>query len=51
LIYDLFDNISIDPLGLNLSPIDNNAWLSNFTAGDGNFNINITNRKKKYNYY
>jgi LAGLIDADG endonuclease len=45
--YNDFDGISIDPLGLDLSPIDSNAWLSGFTDGDGNFSINITNRKKK----
>ena len=45
--YNDFDGISIDPLGLDLSPIDSNAWLAGFTDGDGNFSINITNRKKK----
>jgi len=45
--YKDFDGISINPLGLDRSPIDSNAWLSGFTDGDGNFSINITNRKKK----
>jgi hypothetical protein len=45
--YNDFDGISINPLGLDLSPIDSNAWLAGFTDGDGNFSINITNRKKK----
>ena len=45
--YNDFDGISINPLGLDLFPIDSNAWLAGFTDGDGNFSINITNRKKK----
>lgn len=45
--YKDFDNISINPLGLYLSPIDSNGWLADFTDGDGNFTINITNKKKK----
>lgn len=45
--YKDFDNISINPLGLDLSPINSNSWLAGFTDGDGNFAINITNRKKK----
>jgi hypothetical protein len=39
----------IDCLGLDYSPIDSNAWLAGFTDGDGNFSINLTNRKKKGN--
>ena len=45
--YNDFDGININPLGLDLSPINNNAWLAGFTDGDGNFSINLTNRKKK----
>ena len=44
--YKDFDNININPLGLDLSPIDSNSWLAGFTDGDGNFSINLTNRKK-----
>ena len=40
-------NLKIKPLGLDLSPIDSNAWLAGFTDGDGNFSINLTDRKKK----
>jgi len=42
-------NYNIDCLGLDLSPIDSNAWLAGFTDGDGNFSITLTNRKKKGN--
>ena len=45
--YNDFDSISINPLGLDVSPIDSNAWLAGFTDGDGNFTINIINRKKR----
>jgi hypothetical protein len=45
--YNDFDSISINPLGLDISSIDSNAWLAGFTDGDGNFSINITNRKKR----
>jgi len=40
-------NINIQPLGLDLSSIDSNAWLAGFTDGDGNFSITLTDRKKK----
>lgn len=45
--FNEFDGTSINHLGLDLSPIDSNAWLAGFTDGDGNFSINLTNRKKK----
>ena len=45
--YNEFDGTIINPLGLDLSPIDSNAWLAGFTDGDGNFSINLTNRKKR----
>jgi hypothetical protein len=37
-----FDLLSIDE-----SDITSNAWLAGFTDGDGNFSINLTDRKKK----
>lgn len=37
---------NINCLNLDLSPIDSNAWLSGFTDGDGNFSINLIDRKK-----
>ena len=40
-------NINIEPLGLDQSPINSNAWLAGFTDGDGNFSINLVDRKKK----
>jgi len=42
-----FNGTKIEPLGLDLSPIDSNAWLAGFTDGDGKFSINLTDRKKK----
>ena len=36
----------IKPLGLDSSPIESNSWLSGFTDADGNFNLNVTKRKK-----
>ena len=44
-----FDKCNINCLGLDLSPIDSNAWLAGFTDGDGNFSIILTDRKKKGN--
>lgn len=40
-------NINIQPLDLDLSSIDSNAWLAGFTDGDGNFSITLTDRKKR----
>lgn len=45
--FNEFDGTSINPLGLDETPIDSNAWLAGFTDGDGNFSINLTNRKKR----
>jgi LAGLIDADG endonuclease len=45
--YNNFYNINIEPLGLDQSPINSNAWLAGFTDGDGNFSINLVDRKKK----
>lgn len=44
--FNEFNNCNIDCLGLDLSPIDSNSWLAGFTDGDGNFSINLTDRKK-----
>nr|YP_010424018.1 hypothetical protein NQV51_mgp37 [Aspergillus sclerotioniger]USH57616.1 hypothetical protein [Aspergillus sclerotioniger] len=41
------EGTNIEPLGLDQSPLNSNAWLAGFTDGDGNFSINLTNRKKK----
>lgn len=43
------DNTTIPCLGLDLSPLDSNSWLTGFTDADGNFSISITDRKKKGN--
>lgn len=40
-------DMNIIPLGLDLSPINSNGWLAGFTDGDGNFSINLIDRKKK----
>ena len=40
-------NCKIECLDLDLSPIDSNAWLAGFSDGDGNFSINLIDRKKK----
>ena len=45
--YNSFHNMNITPVGLDLSPINNNAWLAGFTDGDGNFSISLIDRKKK----
>ena len=42
-----YNNTKIEFLGLDRSPIDSNAWLAGFTDGDGNFSINLTDRKKR----
>jgi len=39
-------NCNLNCLNLDLSPIDSNAWLAGFTDGDGNFSINLVDRKK-----
>jgi LAGLIDADG endonuclease len=41
-----FSTQKINCLNLDLSPIDSNAWLAGFTDGDGNFSINLIDRKK-----
>jgi hypothetical protein len=45
--YNTYDNLNIKCLSLDSSPIDSNAWLAGFTDGDGNFTINLVDRKKK----
>ena len=40
---------NLDKKGLDKSDIDTNSWLAGFTDGDGNFSINLTDRKKKGN--
>jgi len=45
--YNNYKATKIKPLGLDLSPIDSNAWLAGFSDGDANFSINLTDRKKK----
>ena len=45
--YNTYDNLNIEYLNLDNSPINSNAWLAGFTDGDGNFSINLVNRKKR----
>ena len=45
--YNEFLGMNIKPLGLDLSPVDSNAWLAGFSDADGNFSITLTDRKKK----
>lgn len=45
--YNLHKNTCLIKLDLDNSEINTNSWLSGFTDGDGNFSINLTNRKKK----
>ena len=45
--FNTYDNLQLKSLNLDTSPIDSNAWLAGFTDGDGNFSINLINRKKK----
>lgn len=45
--YNEFYNMDIQTLDLDYSPIDSNNWLAGFIDGDGSFNINLTDRKKK----
>lgn len=45
--FNTYDNLQLKSLNLDTSPIDSNAWLAGFTDGDGNFSINLIDRKKK----
>ena len=45
--FNTYDNLQLECLNLDNSPIDSNAWLAGFTDGDGNFSINLIDRKKK----
>lgn len=42
-----FHHMNIEPLDLDQSPLNSNAWLAGFSDGDGNFSINLVDRKKK----
>ena len=44
--YNTYDNLDLKCLDLDNSPIISNAWLAGFTDGDGNFSINLVDRKK-----
>jgi hypothetical protein len=44
-----FSNCNINCLNLDQSPIESNAWLAGFSDGDGNFSINLIDRKKNGN--
>lgn len=45
--YNDFYKTNLEPLDLDQSPINSNAWLAGFTDGDGNFSINLIDRKKR----
>lgn len=45
--FNTYDNLQLKCLNLDNSPINSNAWLAGFTDGDGNFSINLIDRKKK----
>lgn len=45
--FNTYDNLNLEYLSLDNSPINSNAWLSGFTDGDGNFSITLVDRKKK----
>jgi len=45
--YNHYEGCNIIHLNLDNSPINSNAWLAGFTDGDGNFSINLINRKKR----
>ena len=45
--FNTYDNLQLECLNLDNSPINSNAWLAGFTDGDGNFSINLIDRKKK----
>lgn len=47
--FNKFENLNINSLDLDNSPIDSNSWLAGFSDGDGNFSITLTDRKKKGN--
>ena len=40
-------DMKIEKKGLDKSSIDSNSWLAGFTDGDGNFSINLIDRKKR----
>ena len=45
--YNLYSHTNIELKGIDESSIDSNAWLAGFSDGDGNFSINLVDRKKK----
>lgn len=45
--FNQYDACNLNKSGLDNSPINSNAWLAGFTDGDGNFSINLINRKKR----
>lgn len=45
--FNTYDNFKLECLNFDNSPINSNAWLAGFTDGDGNFSINLIDRKKK----
>lgn len=45
--FNTYDDLQLECLNLDNSPIYSNAWLAGFTDGDGNFSINLIDRKKK----
>lgn len=45
--FNTYDNLQLECLNLDNSPINSNAWLAGFTDGDGNFSISLIDRKKK----
>lgn len=45
--FNTYDNLQLECLNLDNSPVNSNAWLAGFTDGDGNFSINLVDRKKK----
>jgi hypothetical protein len=44
--FNHFNMMNIELLGLDKSPINSNGWLAGFSDGDGNFSINLIDRKK-----
>jgi len=45
--FNTYDNLQLECLNLDNSPVNSNAWLAGFTDGDGNFSISLIDRKKK----
>ena len=45
--FNTYDNLQLECLNLDNSPINSNTWLAGFTDRDGNFSLNFLDRKKK----